>query len=353
VKVVKALYENGLSKMLLVNDDYELIEESLLFSNYLYVAGYSPNTIDGYLRDIKSFFQFLQTRNIKFTLVKPIDIIAFIQYLNSNIKMCEKNDNLALDSATINRKLAGIASFYKYHEKITGLVKSPFVNLVGHRSAEMAKGFLFHISNKKVATKNYIKQKKTKILVQRLTKEQVLFVCEEFDTPHMQLIFKVLYNSDIRIGELLGLRVTDYEDPRQVEKVGCLYIIARASNSNHQRQKTGDRVVHIPKEILIELDEYVTTERHYIQDVDHIFVAMKGKTKGYPLTRDAIEKAFRKCSRKTGINFTPHCLRHTHFTELAEAGFDEQYIKARGGWSNILFSNAIRSSINRSPEKSI
>lgn len=332
MRVEKLLYNNGTSRMILVNESYEIIEEVLLFSNYLYTAGYSPNSIDGYLRDIKKFYQFLQTKNnMDFKLVKPIDIIEFIQELtNSN------GNQLVLNPATINRKLAGIASFYKYHEKITGVVaKSPFITLAGQRSADMARGLLFHTGNKTMTTRNYIKQRRTKVLIKRLNKEQVEKASKGFKNQHMSLIYKLLYYSGMRIGELLGLRVIDYEMPGSNDRVGAIYILSRKSNECHQRQKTGDRVVHIPKEILVELDEYVTMQRPYVQEIDHIFVAIKGKTKGYPLTRDAIEKAFRKCAKEIGIKFTPHYLRHTHFTELAEAGFDEQFIKARGGWSSI------------------
>jgi len=38
---------------------------------------------------------------------------------------------------------------------------------------------------------------------------------------------------------------------------------------------------------------------------------------------------------KTGIKFTPHILRHTHFTELRRHGWELERMQKRGGWSSV------------------
>ncbi len=59
MKLKQAKYENGKSKWVVVNDDYTLHTEALYFSNQLYAGGYSVNTIEGYLRNIKGFLEYL------------------------------------------------------------------------------------------------------------------------------------------------------------------------------------------------------------------------------------------------------------------------------------------------------
>ena len=59
LRVDIAMYNNGKRKLVIVDDNYNIIEEALYFSNFLYSQNYSPNTIDSYLRDLKTFLMFL------------------------------------------------------------------------------------------------------------------------------------------------------------------------------------------------------------------------------------------------------------------------------------------------------
>ena len=44
---------------------------------------------------------------------------------------------------------------------------------------------------------------------------------------------------------------------------------------------------------------------------------------------------FERLSKRTGIEVTPHLLRHTHATELIRAGWDMAYVQKRLGHTDI------------------
>lgn len=336
MKVEKALYEDGTEKWVLVDHDFKIVEEVVLFSSYLYASDYSPNTIEGYLRDIKSFMVFLRDKELPFLSVEPLHIpeyVACISGLNENgIGSKEIRCN-----TTINRMLAAVASCYNYHVKVLNTIqKSPFIGIRTLRPTDAGKSFLHHASmDKSTVDKSLFYRRISKAQIKRLMRDQINDAYEGFTTKRDRLLFKVLYYTGIRIGELLGLQIDDYETPDNNKQFGAVFVVERRSNKPHQRQKTGNRVVHVPMSLLFEIDEYVTLHRPYIKEVNSIFVADKGKQRGQALTRKSVEKAFKACTKRTSIKFTPHMLRHTHFSELAEFGYDEAFMMARGGWKSI------------------
>jgi integrase/recombinase XerD len=336
LRVEKAFYEHGAAKWLLVDDEFRIVEEVLQFTNYLYAAGYSPNTIEGYLRDIKTFLLFLKKKQLCFFSVEASHIPEYVAYLADYGDKNGENDEWR-SNTTINRMLAAVASCYRYHVKVLNTIeKSPFVDCWILRPGDMGKSLFHHvIKDKATIDKSMFYRRIQRKRVKRLMPEQVNAAYEGFTTQRDRLMFKVFYNTGLRIGELLGLRVDDYQMPDANEKFGVINVVRRQSNMPHQRQKTGERTIDVPMSHIFEIEEYVTHQRPYIRGVSHLFVADKGRQRGLPLTRKTVEKVFQACAKKTGVPFTPHVLRHTHFSELAEFGYDEAFLKARGGWARL------------------
>ena len=343
--VEKAMYENGKTKLLIVDEKYNIHEKALFFSSYLYSQGYSVNTIDGYIRDLKNFINYLEMKGWLIEEIRPLQIAAYMDYLQGYEQTGVISLNEEKRSAvTINRTLASLASFYKCLENADAVNKSPFVYHEGVRPHGMYKEFLSYAKSNKVAYRN-LKSRKNKRVKQegfinrssnRLFKDEIKLFREGLVGYRNVLIFDVLYETGMRIGELLGLQINDYTEVNIDSDFGYIRIMATEDNDDGNRQqKTGNRTIPVTMQLLARIDEYVLEHRPYIENQQYIFVSHKGKDKGRALTRDAIEKVFQKCSIKTKVKCTPHTLRHTHITELNESGFDSLLMKARAGHKSI------------------
>ena len=79
----------------------EINKEIYDYMNYLSLERQlSPNTIDGYRRDLEDFYKFV---NKSYRVVFKEDIIKYIEYLNK--KICLK---------TINKHIVSINNYFKY-----------------------------------------------------------------------------------------------------------------------------------------------------------------------------------------------------------------------------------------------
>lgn len=65
--------------------------------------------------------------------------------------------------------------------------------------------------------------------------------------------------------------------------------------------------------------DYMHTEYGDL-DSDYVFVNLFAEPFGSPLRYDAVAKLVTRLRARTGIEFTPHVLRHTRATELIRAG---------------------------------
>jgi integrase/recombinase XerD len=66
-----------------------------------------------------------------------------------------------------------------------------------------------------------------------------------------------------------------------------------------------------------------------------VFVTLRGPAPGTPLKRDNIADLFQRLGAATHIDFHPHMLRHTHATELLQAGWDAAYVQKRLGHASV------------------
>lgn len=319
---------------ILVDENMRIIPEVLDFVDSLQVRGKSINTIHSYLYDLKLLYEWLEQQSAQFYEIKPENIITFLRFVDSKYNR---------SPASINRMLATLSSFYRHHKSIGGwVVESPIVKVKGNRHSNQ-NSFLRHLNNR-IGTEeiHYWKRKIPKRLdKKRLFPEDVqtfykaidkLYVNDESLVFRNKLIFRTLYHTGMRIGEMLHLQVTDYDLPDPTKKTGDIYLIARNELDPDRQLKTGERNIPVTSGLVGAIDRYVVQHRSYVEGNPYIFVSHRD---GEPLSRNTVEKMFRVISEHCKIKCTPHSLRHTHASELADAPIDPLIIKDRLGHGNI------------------
>lgn len=332
--IKRTLDETGGKSVLLVNGEMEIVEEVALFLNHLDSKGYSKNTIETYCRNLKQYYDWMEKSEIRFLEVTKRNIVDFVSYLNRSGKQTRS-------PKTINNYLAVVSSFYDYLEIIQSNINSN--PITAKNDGGGLSPYVNHQHNK---SRNLFRQKEhKKIISKRLSGVEVASLYDTIGKCYKNpgivyrncLIFRVLYETGIRVGECMGLKINDYSYPDPTKEVGIIYI-RRHKEIWHKDHsvKTLERDIPVSMDLINDIEEYVINHRYQMENMDTIFVNHRGKTKGHFLKRNSITEIFRKISDTTGIKCTPHTLRHTHGTELIENGYDQEYVQERLGHSSIL-----------------
>lgn len=173
-------------------------------------------------------------------------------------------------------------------------------------------------------------------------------------------IFVILAYTGLRIGELLALKVTDFnENERYISITKTLtvlnsvkdYKLGPPKNKSSIRKVTiGDTVIKAIKSQLAwraqkEMDGEV------MHDAGFIFWSIKYP--GFPGSVVVIERRFARLLKASGLpsSITPHSLRHTHVTLLAEAGEQLAVIQDRLGHKNDEITSRIYMHVTEGQKK--
>jgi integrase/recombinase XerD len=221
-------------------------------------------------------------------------------------------------AASVNRKLAALASFCGFHSRhgveLTGLLVT--MTPAGRRgfSATAYKPFLHHV------TKNASRRRRTVTLAQPrlrpkvLTAKQVQTILDACEHLRDRLMFALLLDTGVRIGEALGLR---HED---LDIAGRTLTVRPRPNDNRARAKTGVcRTVPTSAELMRLYVDYLNGEYGAL-DSDYVFVNLWSEPKGHPWAYPAVYDLVRRLRVRTGIDFGPHQYRHTYATWLLRRG---------------------------------
>ena len=96
-----------------------------------------------------------------------------------------------------------------------------------------------------------------------------------------------------------------------------------------------ERVIHLSKELMGLYTKYLVHEYGDELDHDYVFINLRGPNFEQPLKYQSVADLAKRLSRRTGIDFTLHILRHSHATELINSGWDASYVQKRLGHAHV------------------
>ncbi|NQW98335.1 site-specific integrase [Bacillus stratosphericus] len=158
------------------------------------------------------------------------------------------------------------------------------------------------------------------------------------------LVFTTLAYTGLRIGELLALKWTDFDEERGSLRVTkTLY---NPSNNIKEYQLLTPKTTGSIRTIRIDEKLIRMLKRHEIKQkeiklqkgsvyTDNQFIFARDD--GHPQLRKVVETRLKRLLKKAGIkkNITPHSFRHTHTSLLIEAGVGVKEIQQRLGHTDI------------------
>lgn len=254
--------------------------------------GLSQNTLEAYSRDLLSFVDFLDDREIR-TLdeVKPYHVQDFLSLLRGR----------SLSPRSVARRLAAVRSFFRFLVR-RGLVSANPTSAL--QSPRVGRSLPRTLS-----------QRDVEALLERPSGQDPLKMRD-------RAMLEVMYATGMRVSELVGL------DLHQLNFI---------TGTAQVRGKGGkERVVPLGEYALEALRAYLERGRDRLSkqgSTRAVFLNRSGKR----LTRQGFWKALKGYAKGAGIQggVTPHMLRHSFASHLLEGGADLRAIQELLGHADI------------------
>jgi integrase/recombinase XerD len=296
----------------------------------------SPNTVKAYAHDLKDWFIFLDGRGLDWRQVRLEDIGEFVAWLR--LPPAGRDGRVAIlpsvghqvSASTVNRKLSALSAFY-LHAARHGVDLGELLVTWGPagRRGGGWKPFLHHIGKGRPAARRTIAMKTSRKLPRVLTADEVRVILDACCRLRDRLLFAVLYDTGMRVGEALGLR---HEDIAAAERE--VTVVPRHNANGARSKPASTRTIPVSAELVRLYADYLHVEYGDL-DSDYVFVNLWGRPHGHPLAYRAVYDLVCRLRRQTGIDFDPHWYRHTTATRLLRDGVPVEVVSAVLGHASI------------------
>ena len=248
-----------------------------------YEYNYSDLTINGYDYEITKFLDYLNDNHLDYRKINLDMIRNYLKYL----------DNLKYKKNSVSKNLSSLRSYYKFLTEEKVILNNPFKN----------------ISN----------PKKDKKLPDFLNYEEInkLFDCADTTTPlglRNRCILEILYDTGIRVSELVNLKISDIEFDRKI-----INILGKGKKK---------RIVYYGDYLQEVLEKYINDSRKYLlnnKSSEYLIL----NNNGSKITTRGVEYIIDKMVNEAAIKhkISPHVLRHTFATHMLNGGADIKSIQ--------------------------
>ena len=296
------VYSNGLS--------IDVVNKYLKYKDSY---GSARNTLKTYAYHLKLYFEYMEQSKLDYLNVNIDSMENFLHWLQTphdklsivNIKPTESKRSVR----SINIIISVVLDFYDYllrnsvyEGKISEQLKKEMSS-----SKKGHKGFLYHIQKDKTHLQKILKLKEPKIKPKTLQKEQVEKLLEACNNLRDKFLLSLVYESEMRIGEALGLWIEDFSlDGRKVE------IKDRGELENEAELKSinAPRIIDISDTLINMFIDYISEYHDDNVDTNYVFIKLTGVNKYQPMTYPDVDSLFKRLKNKTEIHATAHMLRH-------------------------------------------
>ncbi len=306
----------GAQSWTVVNDELVIVIPAEAYLAHLAAIERSPNTVKAYAHGLRLWFEFLDARSLAWDRIGVEEVSRFAAWLRApgdNVIVFDDRSARRSES-TVNRHLAAVFGLYDFHHRSGVAVAS---NLVAWRRVSRGayKPFLHHVSAGRPVATRPVRLRAPQRLAKTLEPVEVSTILGACDRLRDRFLFALLAETGMRVGQALGLRHEDF-----VSRDRRVVIVPRDDNANGARAKCRAPVeLPISSQLVRLYSDYMHVEYGTL-DSDYVFVNLWSAPRGRPLRYDAVAKLVARLRSRTGIDFSPHTLRHTRATELIRSG---------------------------------
>lgn len=281
----------------------EPTDNSAMIENFIsYITAekrYSPLTVRNYLHDLESFTEWgLRDcgRNFSLKDVTSTDIGSWVMHLS---------DSGRLKSSSINRAVATLRSFYRYMRKRGIIQRDIFISVQALRTSRRLPSFVPEGDMMEVVD----------TVLRRLSNDN-------WKERRDALIVLMLYTCGLRLAELCGINISDFEN----------------NYSSLRVRGKGDkmRIIPLVGRVSQEVQRYLVqnySDNVCISQENALFLSKQGER----ISRSDVQRSVARLLRECGVQgkCSPHVLRHTFATHLLNDGADLREIQELMGHSSL------------------
>jgi integrase len=321
---------------------------------------WSPNTVRGYATSLAQWWSFLEQRGEveEWTATGVPAVTAFLSWLR-NGRTVEQSLTPVADgpaAETLEARLAAVISFYRWQEAVFAVpVASRLLRGAPRRAP--ARGLLAHLDARSAPAASSlvrVRRVRRRDRPPLLTPQQIQAIldgCSVVDSAtgewsgnlRDRLLFAVLAETGMRLGEVLGLRICDFVMGRG--GTPFIEIVPRVDNANGARVKMmRPRRIYVGADLERLFADYLTllactaASLGWAVTADSpLLVNLQRPPLLSPL-RDGTVREKVTSLRNKGIGppgWTPHWFRHSHATALLLAGTAEWVVSRRLGHAHV------------------
>jgi integrase/recombinase XerD len=300
----------------------------------------SPNTVKAYAHDLKDYWSYLAFRGLDWREVRLEDVGEFVAWLQLHPAARDGRVGLLptaqahVGATTVNRKLSAVAAFY-VHQARNGVGVGELLTTWAPGRRGGWKPFLHHVSKGRPHPRRLIALRATKKLPRVLTVTEMQAILDGCARLRDRLLWALLCETGIRVGEALGLR---HED---IDAAACEVSVVPRTNANGARAKSGQiRVIPVRPAVVRLYADYLHVEYGDL-DSDYVFVNLFAQQRGRALSYPAVYELVLRLRRHTGIDFDPHWMRHTAATRWLRDGVPVEVVAKLLGHASVATTTAI------------
>jgi integrase len=321
---------------------------------------WSPNTVRAYATALAQWWTFLEQRGEadRWRDVGVPAVAGFLSWLRNGraVEHAIGTPEAAPSAQTLESRLAALISFYRWQEAVCDVPAARRL-LRGVPRRNPARGLLAHLDGRGTpAPSSLVRVRRHRghdrppiLLPQQI--QAILDACAVYDTASGQwvgnlrdrLLFATLAETGMRLGEMLGMRISDFVMGRG--GTAHVEVVPRGDNPNGARVKMmRPRRVYVSADLERLFADYVT---HLACRAAEVGVAVTAEDPLWVnLERPPLLAALRESTvrdktealRRKGIGpagWTPHWFRHSHATALLLAGTPDWVVARRLGHAHV------------------
>lgn len=305
-----------------------IVEPVRDFALHLHATGSSRNTLRSYVPRVTEFLNWCHDNHIDWRVITLRQMARYKRFLAEGITTRRKTRK----PETVAAHLTAVLEFFRNAVRERDMSPEVVNRLTVDR-------FLTHLprqfdpgesgQNRRVRS-HVLRTPIIERVPRALSPEEWDAVLACCSSSREILLFRLLHDSGLRIGEALGMRRSDVHFLADSRSLNCrfggphVHVTRRLDNDNGALAKSGrSRPVPASRDVVKAYFAYMRERDSYPAAIrsDYLLVSLDPRFEGRPLSYSAVKKTFDRVRRATGISdFTPHILRHTAATNWLHVG---------------------------------